>query len=68
MHSWYFVMEKDNNVILYAWHRHKDIYRYPWYMPQDIAADMAVVISCGIATGYNGDMRGISTNTVPNHG
>ena len=41
-------------MVLYPWHGHKDILRYPRYMPQDIAADMAVVISCCIGTGYNG--------------
>ena len=34
--------------LLYPWHRHEDIRRYPWYIPRDIAA----VISCGIYHGY----------------
>ena len=34
--------------VLYPWHRHEDIRRYPWYITRDIAA----VISCGIYHGY----------------
>ena len=44
---------------LYPWHRHKDIRRYPWYVPQEIAADMAVVISCAVGLWCLRDMGNV---------